>query len=478
MALRNAVEKIRLPANGWRPREYQLPLWGYIEHGGKRAVTCWHRRSGKDAVYLNRTACASQEEIGNYVYLMPEAKQARKALWNGVNPATSKNRIDEAFPEKLRARTQDNEMFIELRNGSTFQLAGSDNYNSLVGSSFRGIVFSEYSLSNPLAWSYLRPILAENNGWALFNGTPRGRNHFHKLLELARNEPGWFHQVLTVDDTGVMSKERLESELRELISEYGAEYAAAFFRQEYHCSFDVPIMGSYYGHLIEAAERAGRVRKFQVEPGHPIHTGWDLGVDDPTSIWFAQIISGEVRIVDYLEAMGKGADYYAAQLRAEHRTDWVYGHHFAPHDVKNREWGAVGAKTRIETLKSYGVIVTPIPVTTNLADDIDVVRLVLRRTWFNSGSEMVADGMEKLRQYRAAYDREKKVLSKTPVHDFTSHAADGFRTLAIGLSAHMIDGKSLAHPQLSGVARAAAQSPMARQARGVTHGGSPYGFRK
>lgn len=149
----------------WRPRAYQLALWRYLEGGGLRADVAAHRRWGKDEVALNWTAVAALQRQGAYWHLLPEASQGRKAIWDAVNPHTGRRRIDEAFPPELRSQTKDQEMFIRFRNGSTWQVVGSDNYNSLVGSPPAGVVFSEWALAKPDAWTYLRPILAENGGW-------------------------------------------------------------------------------------------------------------------------------------------------------------------------------------------------------------------------------------------------------------------------------------------------------------------------
>jgi hypothetical protein len=168
---------IRLPHNNWRPRPYQQDLWKYLEKNGKRAVAIWHRRAGKDEVCLHWSAVAAHTRVGVYWHMLPEANQARKAVWDAVNPHSGLRRINEAFPRELRESTRETDMAIRFKSGSLWQLVGSDNYNSLVGSPPVGVVFSEFALADPSAWGYLRPILAENNGWALFITTPRGRNH-------------------------------------------------------------------------------------------------------------------------------------------------------------------------------------------------------------------------------------------------------------------------------------------------------------
>ena len=168
------MPEIVIPHN-WQPRDYQQPLWRYLCNGGKRAVAVWHRRAGKDDICLHWTACAAMERVGVYWHLLPQADQARKAIWDAVNPLTGLRRIDEAFPHAIRANTRETDMFIRFKNGSTWQVVGSDNFNSLVGTPPIGLVLSEWALADPAAWAYLSPILMDNGGWAVFITTPRGR---------------------------------------------------------------------------------------------------------------------------------------------------------------------------------------------------------------------------------------------------------------------------------------------------------------
>ena len=96
------MKQIFLP-NNWQPRWYQRPLWDFLENGGKRAIEIAHRRWGKDDVVLHRTAIAAHERVATYWHCLPEYEQARKAIWNAVNPHTGKRRIDEAFTPELRS---------------------------------------------------------------------------------------------------------------------------------------------------------------------------------------------------------------------------------------------------------------------------------------------------------------------------------------------------------------------------------------
>jgi hypothetical protein len=225
---------ISLP-NNWTPRAYQIPLWEYLAGGGKRAVTNWHRRSGKDELFLNHTACSAFERVGNYWYMLPEYSQARKSMWDAINPRTGNRRIDDIFPMEIRETTKEAEMMIRFKSKSTFQLVGSDNYNSLVGSPPVGLVFSEYALSDPSAWGYLMPIVEENGGWAAFNSTPRGKNHFKGMCELAQSEQGWFYSLCTAENTGVYNEKQLQTILKQMQKNFGDQYGKSLWLQEYFC---------------------------------------------------------------------------------------------------------------------------------------------------------------------------------------------------------------------------------------------------
>ena len=293
-----ALAVIQLP-NGWRPRKYQLPAWSYLENGGKHAELIWHRRSGKDEIAMHRTACAAFERQAGYWHMLPEYSQARKAIWDAVNPHTGKRRIDEAFPVELRKATRNQEMQIEFLNGSTWQVVGSDNFNSLVGSAPAGIVYSEWALANPTARAYLRPIIAENNGWQLFITTPRGRNHAHTTLKAAEKLPGAFAQILDAVQTGVFTPERLESERLAYIADFGPEYGQAKFEQEYLCSFDSANLGAILARSLSQAERDGRIGD-HVEYDHagaPIEISADLGRRDTATWWFWQPKMGGLSLI-------------------------------------------------------------------------------------------------------------------------------------------------------------------------------------
>ncbi len=370
---------------------------------------------------MHWTACASMQRIGNYWHMLPKANQARKALWDAVNPHTGIRRIDEAFPLEIRDVTRDQEMFIRFVNGSTWQVVGSDNFNQLVGSPPIGLVTSEYSLADPSAWDYLSPILRENGGWAIFPYTPRGKNHGYELYTNNLGNPDWFVQKQTVIDTGVFSSTDIDAERREGKSE-------EFIQQEYFCSFEAPNSGAYYGKHMAQAWTDNRICSIPIEPGLDCETYWDLGMDDSMSIWILQPVGRELRFIQYYEAQGEGLTHYINWLK-----DWQakyevrFSRHGMPHDIEVRELGT--GVSRKETATQMGLR----PITTarrlEIEDGINAVRRMLPRCWFDK--ERCKQGIRALTDYAKDYDDKHKVYRTKPRHDWASHAADAFRTCAV-----------------------------------------------
>jgi phage terminase large subunit len=421
------VSDLVLPASGWKPRPYQQPLWRYLERGGKRAVAAWHRRAGKDDLCLHWTACAAHERVAAYWHMLPEAAQARKAIWDAVNPHTGRKRIDEAFPERLRASTRNNEMSITFKNGSTWQVVGSDNYNSLVGSAPAGVVFSEWALADPAAWAYIRPILVENGGWALFISTSRGDNHFKAMTQEAIKDNGWFGEILSAKKTGVFSAEQLDREKIEYVRDYGAQDGLTRFRQEYLCDFDAPIVGSYYGADFSRLDDGKRIARVAWEPKVPVHTAWDLGIGDQTAIWMFQKVVDEIRVVDFIRNSGVHIGWYVNALR---ERPYTWGTDLLPHDAEPKRLQT--GESIQETLRNLGRPNSKIVPMHNVYDGINAVRALLPRCWFDA--EKCKDGLPALRQYKREWDDKRKVFKNHPLHDWCSDPADAFRYLAMGLS--------------------------------------------
>ena len=365
--------------------------------------------------------------------MLPEYKQARKVVWDAVNPRTGKKRIDEAFPKELRSHTRNQEMMIEFRCGSTWQLVGSDTYDALVGSPPVGLVMSEWALSNPMAWAYLSPILEENGGWALFIYTSRGNNHGHTLYNYALSNDGWFAQLLSAKDTPVFKPEQLKGIRESYIGLFGAEYGEALYSQEYLCSFGGAVFGAYYSKQVEQARSEKRITSVAYQPGVEVDTFWDLGVDDSMSIWFMQPAGQNFNFIDYYENSGHGLEHYAKLMKEK---PYVYGNHYMPHDAEVREMSSGDiARSRKEVAESLGlrpIIVVPRARNMDIIMQVHIpaVRDLFSRCWFDE--KKCAQGLSALENYKSEYDEEKKKLGNRPKHDWTAHGSDAFRTFAVG----------------------------------------------
>jgi phage terminase large subunit len=399
--------------------------------------------AGKDEVCLHWAAVSAITRPATYWHMLPEATQARKAIWDAINPHTGKRRIDEAFPHEIRASTREHEMMIKFVNGSTWQVVGSDNFNSLLGSPPAGVVFSEWSLANPSAWGYLRPILAENGGWALFIYTPRGKNHGYKTIQMAESEEGWFAERLTVEDTKALPKILLDTELKEYISEYGEDQGRSFYEQEYHVSFNAAIIGAVYGAAMTRAEKEGRIGPYEYDPTLPVNTAWDLGRSDSTVIIWWQQAKGEIRLIKCHDSNLNDPEYYCGLLYGKkividardnesgNITKWhlgddiegyedcqkfTYGTHFVPHDAAIKLLQAAG-RSIVQQFHDLGIETRVVSSTTD-SNSHAAARTTIDRSWFNEKEQRL---VEALKQYHYKWDEERKEISVKPVHDWSSH---------------------------------------------------------
>lgn len=432
------LSAITIP-HGWSPRPYQEDAWNYFDNGGKRGLAVWHRRAGKDLLCINLCAKKSVERIGLYWHGFPTYSQGRKIAWEGMTKDGRK--FLDHFPAESIERKRDDTMTIDFKWGSRYQVVGFDDPDRLVGANPVGVIFSEWSLCNKAVWNFIQPILAENGGWAFFIFTPRGHNHAHEMYQNALKDPLWFVQVLGVKDTYYYKKtDRVRDERpvyvsRPVVTEEDIAQAVKegmpedLVDQEFHVSFDAPIVGSYYGRLMKLALDQGRLGNYPFDPRLPVWTHWDIGIGDQTSIWFTQFHFTEIRIIDYLANSGEGLPYYIRKLREKaDELGYMYEGHNAPHDIEVREF--TNGKSRLETARNLGLRFKVIP-RGDVPTGIDAVRAILPRCYFNL--DTCGKGIEALRQYKKAWNEEADCFSDSPLHDWCSHPADAFRTMAMGM---------------------------------------------
>jgi hypothetical protein len=146
----------------------------------------------------------------------------------------------------------------------------------------------------------------------VFEGTPRGENFAFDMLKYGENSERWWTQILTVEDTKAIPEDVLAEERAHLLQRYGDD---AFYQQEYMCSFSAPLQGAYYAGQMQQAESEERITKVPHDSIAEVHTAWDLGMDDSTTIWFFQVVGREIRFIDYYEQSGEGLQHYADLLK-------------------------------------------------------------------------------------------------------------------------------------------------------------------
>lgn len=416
--------KLTLPYN-FDLRDYQEDLFNarFIEKK-KRLVCVWHRRAGKSKCAINILVSAAVERPGIYYHMFPELTQARKVIWNGID--SEGFRYINHIPRALVKRINNQEMLVELWNGSIIQLASADRYNAVMGSNPLGIVFDEFSLCNPLSWHYLRPILAENGGWALFIYTPRGHNHGFDLYDNNKHSDDWFVQSLNCNITKRIDGSRVVTE--EIIAEERKSgMPEELIQQEFYCSFESSLVGAYYSKELEKAKEEKRIGKFPINPRLPLISFWDIGVHDPTAIWIMQPDGNKCYMVGYYENNNEGVEHYIDYL---HKFSMKCGakfiKHFAPHDVKAREWTT--NRSRFETARSLGINFI---IVKNIAfqDGIQAARTMFPVTYFDENNCSI--GIRFLHEYRRKYSEERKIFDDKEDHNYAAHCAASFRYYAV-----------------------------------------------
>jgi hypothetical protein len=389
---------------------------------GKRDCSVWHRRSGKDSTAMNLDAMASHMRIGTYWHMLPTLNQGRKVVWDGIDKQ-GRRMIDQAFPPEIRESTNESEMRIKFKCGSAWQVVGSDNFDSLIGANPIGVNFSEWSVSDPRAWEFIRPILAENGGYARFIYTPRGKNHGFKTYEIATKNPKWNASMLTVDDTFDNDGRRIITQ--EIIDEERASgMREDMIQQEYFCSFDTGLVGAYYTNEMNLANVQGRIGEFPWMPNELTMSVWDLGMRDDNFIIYAQPDGDFARIIDIDSGSGRGLPSWIKTVREQ---PYIYERHFAPADIHVRDYSGT-SEERIEVARKLGIDFDEVP-DMSLQDGIESARTFIHRCKFNE--KTCGPLLDALTSYRREFDEKLKIYRERPLHDWASHGADDFRYLSL-----------------------------------------------
>ena len=403
------MREIAIPYN-FTPRPYQLELFKAMDGGKKRAFVVFHRRAGKDLSCWNYMIYRAAKERGIYYYIFPQFNQGRRILWDNRDFMAH-------LPDELVERKNSVEMKIELVNGSILQIVGSDHYDALRGTSPKGVVMSEYAFQHPLAWETIRPILVQNNGWVIFNTTPNGKNHAYDLWEYAKANDSWFTSLKSVEDTHGVDME--------LLKEEEASMEKAMFLQEYYCNFNAGAVGAYYSDEIAWLYDNNRIRQVDHDPDMPVMTFWDLGINDPTSVWFIQDFHGELRVIDHYEQQGAFQKHLTNVLQ----KGYTYSRHVFPHDIRVREFTT--GIPRLETAQKTLGNMCEVAPNLKVDEGISRTRALLKQCFFDA--EKCKLGLKLLENYRQEYDELNKVYKKTPLHDYASHTADALRMAGVSI---------------------------------------------
>ena len=411
------METIKLP---FIPRRYQLPaMQAFEKYHYRKLLLVWARRSGKDALCFNLALRAVIEKPMVVYIVFPTYSQAKKAAWDSI---TSENkRFLDYIPPQLIHSKNSQEMKIRLKNESLIQFIGSDNIDSIMGTNPQGVIFSEYALQNERAYNFLRPILAANKGWVIFQSTPRGKqNHFYKLYQMALQSPTWFVQKLTLDDTKHIDPAEIEDDRRE------GRMTEDLILQEYYCSFTAGIEGAYYAKYYDRMVLNNQITNVPWQPAFRVRTSFDLGIRDSTSIIFFQQIGPNIHVIDCYENNNEGLEHYAALLKSK---PYQYDdYHIAPHDIKVREFST--GMTRIEKASQLGINFI-VADNISIADGIEAVRTTLPKMYIDK--EKCKPLLDAIQNYRKEWDSINKVYKNHPLHDKHSHMADSLRYLSVSL---------------------------------------------
>lgn len=413
----------------YEPRDVFLP---YHESDKRFSLTVAHRRAGKTVARINkliRSALSCTKQAPRFAYLAPFYIQAKDIAWNYLKFY--------AGPALQGKAPNESELSITFpHNGAVIRLYGADNAERLRGLYFDGLAADEAQDIRPSTLTQIiLPALSDRQGWLDLSGTPKGwGNLLGETYKRAQGDDEWFVQVLKASQTGLIASDELER-LRKSMPRNEYE-------QEFECSFDAAITGAYFAEELRRLEGYGGITAVPYDPQFRVHTAWDLGISDSMSIWFFQIAGREIRVIDYYEASGYGLDHYSGVLTSK---GYNYGQHFGPHDIEVREIGT--GKTRREVAAGMGLNFDVLPALP-VKDGIDAARMTIPRCVFDA--KKCAVGLDALRQYREKVD-EKRQISLGPLHDWTSHAADAFRYLAVSLNRITESnwGGSISYPKLA-----------------------------
>lgn len=394
------------------PYNPRAQMVSYHERAQRWAIIVAHRRFGKTVGCVNdliKPAIICNKRESRFAYVAPTYAQAKDVAWGYLKYYAG------FIP---RITINESELYVQFaHNGARIRLYGSDNYDRMRGIYLDGVVNDEYGDQDPRAWTeVIRPALSDRKGWATFIGTPRGQNHFKDLWDKAQSDDAWYKLILKASQTNLIDADELrDARLHMSMEQYAAEY---------ECSFAGSLSGAYYAKYIGDLEDDGRLRGDWWRPDAAVHTAWDVG--KTTAVWYCQVVDGRVLIIDFDEAVGQSAAWWADRLRSK---KYKYGQHIVPSDADDIK--ELAGFSWCDGLARMGLShFHVLPKQTNVDMGIEAVRNLLPRCYF---SDLAKEGVKALINYHTKWDDKRKTFKNHPEHDWSSHAADAMRYLALGL---------------------------------------------
>ncbi len=359
--------------------------------------------------HLLRAAVLCPKKAPRYAYLAPTYRQAKAVAWDYLKQFAG------GIPG---IKFHETELRCDLPNGGRISLLGAENPDSLRGIYLDGCFMDEVAdMPEKVFPEVIRPALSDREGFCYFVGTPKGQNAFFEMYEQATNNDDWYTAVHKASETAILNATELRSAKEAMTSD---QYA-----QEYECSWVANVPGAIFGKELEAAMEEGRISRVPHDPTVKVDTFWDLGVGDSTAIWFVQSVGRAVHFIDCYENRGEGLPHYVSILS---KKNYLYGDHFAPHDIEVRELGS--GKSRREIAWDLGLNFRVVPKLP-LEDGLHAAQMLIPRSWFDA--EKCKQGLVALRQYHRGYNERARSFRTTPVHDWSSHFADALRYTAVGI---------------------------------------------
>lgn len=400
----------------YAPRTHFLPLH---QRDQRWACIVAHRRAGKTVACVAELlirALYTKKKYARYAYIAPFYSQAKQAAW------TYLKEYARPFIQQ-ESDIRESDLSVKLINGAVIRLFGADNPDALRGTYFDGVILDEYGDCRPSLWgAVILPTLADRKGWAVFIGTPKGKNHFYEINKRAQQEPTWYELTLRGSQSGLLPQSELD--------EMRAQMTDAEYMQEIECDFTAAVLGTYYAQQINNSERDGLIQQLQPEhdPEFPVSVSADLGYRDSTALWFWQHRPDGIAIIDYEEHAGQPLEFYFRLLKDK---PYEYDKIWLPHDAraKTLQTGRSTIEQFLDPPHPYTRFPVDIAPNLKVQQGIDAVRLILPYCYFNQTA--CSDGIEALRAYKRQFDEIRKVFSNNPLHDWSSNGADSFRYLAL-----------------------------------------------